>query len=69
MIKTLALITATPEEMKPLFPFHEKEYTLSDLINITLKINFSLYQAFGVSRNIYTEISRAREAIMLVLKK
>lgn len=55
--------------MKPLFPFHEKEYTLSDLINITLKINFSLHQAFGVSRNIYTEISRAREAIMLVLKK
>ena len=55
--------------MKPLFPFHEKEYTLSDLIHVSLKSNFSLHKAFGVSRNIYTKVSRAREAIMLVLKK
>lgn len=54
---------------KPLFPFHEKEYSLEDLTYICLKAGFIIKDAFGVSRNVYTRVTRAREAYLLVLQK
>lgn len=53
----------------PLWPFHEREYTLEAMRDMLNKCGLSCIQEFGVSRNEYVSISKAREAMMFVAKK
>ncbi|MEB3210132.1 MAG: methyltransferase domain-containing protein [Leptolyngbyaceae bacterium] len=53
----------------PLWPFHEREYSYNELRSLLEDGGFYIRAEFGVSRNDYVEIHKAREAMLFVAER
>lgn len=48
---------------EPLYPFHDKEFSVKELEELLKKAKFKVDRRFGRSRGVYTEINKGREAV------
>jgi len=65
LILEVPLLLPIPLGM-PLLPFHDREYVLEDLLRLLAGAGFSIMSTWGVCRNVYVDVARAREAAALI---
>lgn len=68
LILEVPLLLPIPLGM-PLFPFHDREYLVPELLGLLSSAGFRIQYARGVSRNRYCDFNSAREAVALVAAK
>ena len=51
---------------EPLFPFHEREYTLSGVRELLVNAGFEIIKEKGGNRNNYTDVENARETLVFI---
>jgi spore coat polysaccharide biosynthesis protein SpsF (cytidylyltransferase family)/ubiquinone/menaquinone biosynthesis C-methylase UbiE len=54
---------------EPLWPFHEREYKLSEVRNLLINTGFEIVQEKGGNRNNYTDVNNAREVLLFIARK
>lgn len=68
LVLEVPLLMPVPMGM-PLWPSHDKEYFVDELLSLLDGAGFEIGTCLGVSRNRYCDASAAREAIAFIAKK